>query len=90
MNDKSNHEQDVQDFFEVTDQFISLANDLSDQWDIERVNATLMYASARYSAFVAHNSDAGLVNNKENAIKYFCEQFKEMFSENIDEVLSKK
>lgn len=39
-------------FHEVADEFINFANDLSDDWAPPFLSAAIMYAAARYNAFL--------------------------------------
>jgi hypothetical protein len=40
-----------QEFYDIVDQFINLANDLGKEWPRSRVSATLMFAAARYNVY---------------------------------------
>ena len=42
------------DFHEVADEFINLANELSEDWAMPFLSAVFMYAAARYSAHFFH------------------------------------
>jgi len=75
-------------FWDRADQFINLTNEMSKEVPPGEVSASLMFAAARFNAFVAaataRNIDE-LKKNKEEAIRYFSNQYYEMFAENIDE-----
>lgn len=84
--------QDLQneDFWQRTDAVIQLANDQSEQTDSEDVNASLLYATARFNAFLiaakATNAKA-LADNKEGAIEYFTAQYRQLLQENLDDYI---
>jgi len=72
-------------FHEVADEFINLANDLSDDWAMPFLSAAIMYAAARFNAFNFKSSD-GENDNREEAINYYMEQYGKMLRENMQEM----
>ena len=72
-------------FHEVADEFINLANDLSDDWALPFLSAAIMYAAARYNAFNFQSTD-GDVNKREEAIRYYTEQYGKMLRENMQKL----
>ncbi len=72
-------------FHEVADEFINLANDLSDDWASPLLSAAIMYAAARYNAFNFRTMD-GDEQNIEQAIRYYTEQYGRMLRENLREL----
>jgi hypothetical protein len=77
-------------FRELADSFIRLANQQCDSQlsnlSPGRVNAALMYASARFSAFLVASSMASaaeLEAEKPNALPYFCAEFEKMLQEHL-------
>ena len=73
-------------FHEVADEFINLANDLSDDWAHPMLSAAIMYAAARYNAFNFQLTD-GDNEKMEDAIEYYTEQYSKMLRENMKEVI---
>ena len=75
-------------YYKRADEVITLANKQCDDITPTKVNLSLMFASARFSAFItatlAHDLDE-LKRDKEEAVKYFTEQFTQMLNENLDE-----
>ena len=75
-------------FWQRADQFINLANQQSQEVSPGEVSASMLFAAARYNAFIAaataKNIDE-LKKNKEEAIRYFANQYYEMFTENIED-----
>ena len=69
-------------FHEVSDEFINLANDLSDDWATPLLSAAIMFAAARYNAFNFLTMD-GDSENREEAIRYYTEQYEKMLRENM-------
>ncbi len=84
MKDKEFEKQ----FWQRADQFITLANAQSQEGSTGEVSSSFLYAAARYNAFIAaataRNIDE-LKKNKEEAIQYFSNQYKEAFVENLDD-----
>jgi len=74
-------------FWQRADQFINLANEQCHHDSHGEVSSSFLYAAARFNAFVAaataRNIDE-LKQNKEEAIRYFSNQYYEMFVENIE------
>ncbi len=75
-------------FWTRADKFINLANELSQEATPGEVSTALLYAAARFNAFIAaataKNIDE-LKDNKEEAVRYFSHQYYEMFVENIED-----
>lgn len=75
-------------FWNVADSFIELANNQSDTVPAETVNAALMYAAARYSAFVAVNQHAQESDDAieaDTVAQYYSLQFRKLFDENLSQ-----
>ena len=75
------------DFHEVADEFIHLANDLSEDWAPNMLSAVFLYAASRYNAFHFMDTD-GDVANEEKAVAYYTEQYRRMLIENLQELRS--
>ncbi len=80
---------DMKAFFQRADALISVANgQLSEQVHSGKVGASLMYASARFSASVASigfQSAEDFVNEKDKIIEFYSKQFCQMLSDNLDD-----
>ena len=73
---------------EIADQFIDLANQQAERFHKENINQGLMYAAARFNAFVvtSHADDiAAYDQERDRAIEYFVEQYRQMFTTNLDD-----
>ena len=68
------------DFREVADEFIHLANDLSEEWAMPFLSAAFMYAAAWYNSHFFFESD-GVPENQAKAVDYYCEQYRKMLLE---------
>lgn len=73
------------DFHEVADEFIGLANELAEDWAMPFLSAAFMYAAARYNAHFFLESD-GKIENRQQALDYFCDQYRKMLSECMNEL----
>ena len=73
-------------FHEVSDEFINLANELSNDWSQPLLSAAIMHAAARYNAFNFKTVD-GNADNAEEAIRYYTEQYSKMLRENIKQLI---
>jgi hypothetical protein len=79
-------------FYERADSHIQLSND---QLRVEpsrgKVNASMMYASARFNAYVtawAASSADQMAADREKIITYFLEQYRLMLEEHVDDHIS--
>ena len=78
----------AEQFWKLADSFITLANDLYEKESDGKVGYAMLYAAARFNAFIVATT-AGtkqdLADEKEQATKYFSEQYQKMFAENLDD-----
>ncbi len=76
-------------FFQRADAFINLANSqLTQETHSGKVGASLMYASARFSASVSaigFNSANDFAEEKQQIIEFYSKQFQQMLSDNLDD-----
>ncbi|MCL1141402.1 DUF3144 domain-containing protein [Shewanella gaetbuli] len=78
--------QSATTIYQLADQFIALANQLGQQEnDIGKVGTALRYAASRYNAFEAAIKSSDLAAEKENALAWFTNEFKEMLNENLED-----
>ncbi|MET0116862.1 MAG: DUF3144 domain-containing protein [Sedimenticola sp.] len=73
------------DFHEVADEFIHLANELSEEWAMPFLSAAFMYAAARYNTFFFYETD-GAEDKQADAIEYYCDQYRKMMQETMQEL----
>ncbi|MCF1429170.1 MAG: DUF3144 domain-containing protein [Shewanella sp.] len=72
--------------YQLADQFIALANELvQEEQDLGKVGTALRFAAARFNAFEAAIKSADLANEKDNALKWFTAEYKDMLSDNLDD-----
>ena len=74
-----------EDFIEAADRFVTLANEMSEQYSADWVRAVLMYAAARYNAFNWLTSDEHQGQSLEAAAAYFRNECETMCRENLKE-----
>lgn len=78
-------------FWQRTDEVIALANQQSESEDSEAVSGSLLYASARFNAFIIAaqaGSKNALQSGKEQALEYFTEQYRQLLAENLDDYIA--
>jgi len=78
------------EFWERADQVIALANAQVKGTTIGKVSSSLLYAAARFNSFNVASSADGvdeMKKDKEEAIRYFTEQYKKMLTENLDDYI---
>jgi hypothetical protein len=74
-------------FYERADAHIHLTNDHLEETSREMANASLMFASARFSAFVsAHGFASGeaMAAKRDETVEYFVAGFRQMLEGNLD------
>ena len=74
------------EFLEAADRFVTLANEMGDQYAPDWVRAVLMYAAARYNAFNWLTREEGREQSLDAAAAYFRGEYETMFRENIKEL----
>jgi hypothetical protein len=83
--------QPDQVFWERADAIIHLANEQCSHAPHGEVSASLLYAAARFNAFiVAANASSAkeMEADKDRAIEYFVGQYKKMLVENLDDQIA--
>ena len=73
------------DFYEVSEEFINFANDLSEEWAQPFLSAVFMYSAARFNAhnFFLMDGDPA---KEAQAIDHYTDQYRKMLTENIKEL----
>jgi len=82
----------TQVFWRRVDDVIALANDQISGSNIGEVSTSLLYAAARFNAFnVANisNNAADMQIQKDEAMKYFTELYRNLLEENFNEYVQK-
>ncbi|HDS1733775.1 MULTISPECIES: DUF3144 domain-containing protein [Pseudomonas] len=78
-----------QAFYDRADAHIDLANQQLEQREGHgKVSASMTFAATRFSAWItARNfkSQAEMAEAREEIIKYYCEQYRMMLEDNLDE-----
>ena len=80
------------EFYELADAHIALANTRMGKIKPAKVSATMLFAAARFNAFVISASaenKAQMLLDKESAIAYFVQEYEKNLRENIDEHLAR-
>ena len=76
----------------MADAHIALANTRMGKVKPAKVSATMLFAAARFNAFVISASaenKAQMLLDKESAIAYFMQEYEKNLRENIDEHLAR-
>ncbi len=92
MSDEKSAQNMDKDFFKRTDAFIQVANGLCKENETGKVSASMLYAAARFNAFIVASSakdKAEADRNKVEAIDYFTEQYRAMLLANMDDYINK-
>jgi len=76
----------AEEFLDAADRFVTLANEMGEQYSPDWVRAVLMYAAARYNAFNWLTSDEHRDQSLDAAAAYFRNEYETMFRENLKEI----
>ena len=74
------------EFLDAADEFVQLANRLNDQYPRDWVRAVMMYAAARYNAFVWVTRDDQPEQTLDAAVAYYAGEYDRMLRDNVDEI----
>ena len=86
----NNQEPVPQEFYDLVDRFIGVANELTSSHATSRVSSVIMYAAARFNAHCMLALDPEAVQNREAATDYFVAQYLSMLDENIDALIQSR
>ena len=76
------------EFWEITDEFIKLANEKCDKHKNGKVSSSILFSAARFNAFMYASTAKDLedfVKDKDLAIEYLSEQYKKILIENLSD-----
>ncbi|HPI49080.1 MAG TPA: DUF3144 domain-containing protein [Hyphomonadaceae bacterium] len=74
-------------FYARADAHINLANEEAEEASHEAVNASMMFASARFSAFLSargFKSGEAMAAKRDETVEYFVAGFRQMLEGNLD------
>jgi LPS sulfotransferase NodH len=74
------------EFLDAADRFVQLANELNEKYSREWVRAAMMYAAARYNAFVWLTRENEPEQTLEQAAAYYASEYDRMLRDNVDEI----
>lgn len=74
------------EFLDAADQFVQLANQLNERYPRDWVRAVLMYAAARYNAFVWITREGELDQSIDAAAAYYAGEYDKMLRDNVEEL----
>lgn len=74
------------EFLDAADEFVQLANRFNEKYPRDWVCAAMMYAAARYNAFVWVTREDNPEQSSDAAVAYFASEYDKMLRDNIDEI----
>ena len=75
--------EDAQEFFAISNRFVELANEMNSDFPRARISAAFLYSAARYNAFSWMKREVMLDQTEEEAIEFFCTQYKQLLRNNL-------
>jgi hypothetical protein len=89
MSDDVREQEEIdREFRMVVDRFIKLANEQIESVKREHVSLAMLYAAARFNAFIvaSHAPDVEKFRaDKQKAFEFFCSEYHRMLTENLDD-----
>lgn len=79
------------EFWERADQIIALANEQCEQSRGNEVATSLLYAAARFNAFLVASKTNDVVKmqqEKDDAVAFFTEQYRRMLTDNFNDYIA--
>ena len=81
------NEENTPSMYDLANQFIDLANQMTEKDRSGIVGTAIRYAAARYNAFEASHQGDELTEEREQIIENFTEDFRKMVTINIDQYI---
>jgi hypothetical protein len=75
------------EFLDAADEFVQLANRMTDTRAREWVGAAMMYATARFNAFVWLTREDKPAQTLDDAAAYYRAEYEKMLRDNVDELM---
>jgi len=85
---KTSKENRDEEFWQITDDFIKLANNQCDKHKNGKVSSSILFSAARFNSFMYASTAKNLEDfqkDKALAIDYLTEQYKKVLTENLDD-----
>lgn len=79
--------EDRRAFFDRADRFLAVANALLDGASPGQISASMLFATARFNAFVAQKQGLPPGELDEGTIAYFVKEYETVLRENLKQVL---
>jgi hypothetical protein len=74
------------EFLDAADEFVQLANRMTENYGREWVAATMMYAAARFNAFAWLTREDRPGQSLDAAVAYYGSEYQKMLRDNVDEL----
>ena len=74
------------EFLDAADEFVQLANRMTDSSAREWVAATMMYACARFNAFAWLTREDKPAQTLDSAAAYYAAEYEKMLRDNVEEL----
>ena len=74
------------EFLDAADEFVQLANKMTDSYAREWVAATIMYACARFNAFAWLTREDKPAQTLDAAAAYYASEYEKMLRDNVEEL----
>lgn len=75
---------------ELINSFLELANEHWQTIEIEGVSSAIREAAARFNAFEADYKSGNLAGDRENAMSWFTDEYRQVLGSSIDDHIAKR
>ena len=86
----SEQDKDEQQFWQLTEELLELANTRLDNYDAGLICSALMQASSRFNAFyvaASSESKAELIEDKQESVERFAREYKRQFAQSLEDYI---
>jgi len=82
--------QDDRAFMAWADRFLAVANAMTGELALGQISAAMMFATARFNAFIAQSEGLEPGDIDEATVAYFRAEYEKMLRENLSQILSSR
>jgi len=75
---------------ELINSFLKLANEHWQTIEIEGVSSAIREAAARFNAFEADYKSGNLAGDRENAMSWFTDEYRQVLASSLDDLIAKR
>lgn len=86
-NEQNTDAEKANDFWNLAERFINLANEQAQELSPDMVNSALQYAAARFNAFIVATNSEELEDERDEAVRYLTNHYRELLRESLNDYI---